>query len=71
MAVTMSPGRSPERAGLRPGDLVTAIGARRIVKPSDFSSAVQLHRPGDRIEMRVTRGGGERVVAVELDGRRP
>ena len=67
----VSAGGAAERAGLQPGDLVTAIGARRIAKLSDLISAVQLRRPGDRIDVRVMRGGGERVVAVELDGPRP
>jgi S1-C subfamily serine protease len=67
----VSPGSAAERAGVEPGDLVTAVGARRIVKPSDLTSAVQLHRPGDRIDVHLMRGDVARIVPVELDGPRP
>ncbi len=66
----ISPSGSAERAGLKPGDLVTAVGERRIVKSSDLKSAIELHRPGDRIEVRVTRSDGARVVPLKLDGPR-
>jgi len=68
---SITPGGAAMRAGLRPGDLITAIGARRIVKATDLTGAIQLHRPGDRIEVRVRRGDDRRVVSVELDGPRP
>lgn len=66
----ISPSGSAERAGLKPGDLVTAVGERRIVRSSDLKSAIELHRPGDRIEVRVTRSDGARVVQLKLDGPR-
>ncbi len=67
----VSPGGAAARAGLKPGDLVTAIGARDIFKASDLYSAVYQHRPADRLEVRLTRDEKSRVVTLELDERRP
>ncbi len=67
----VSPDGAAARAGLKPGDLVTAIGARRIGKASELYSAVHQYRPNDRLEVHVTRGDESQVVLVDLDERRP
>lgn len=69
MAASVSPRPCPAaRAELKPGDLVTAVGDRRVAKPSDLASAVQSNWPGDRIEVHVMLAGDALIVAMELDG---
>ena len=51
------PGGAAEQAGLRPGDIVTEIAGRRLAKVAEAVAAVQLHRPGDRLAVRLLRGG--------------
>ncbi len=43
-------------AGLMAEDILTGIGDRPVRKPSDVSSALQLHRPGQSIAIRFLRG---------------
>ena len=55
---------------LRPGDRITAVDGREIKEPSDLASAVLDHKPGERIELSVMRGGQQRTIDVQL-GTRP
>jgi len=55
---------------LRPGDRITAVDGRAIKEPSDLSSAVLEHKPGDRVKLTVVRDGRQRTIEVEL-GTRP
>jgi S1-C subfamily serine protease len=55
---------------LRAGDRITAVEGREIKEPSDLSSAVLEHKPGDRIELTVVRNGEQRTIDVQL-GTRP
>jgi putative serine protease PepD len=55
---------------LRPGDRITAVGDREIKDPADLSTAVLEHKPGDRVELKVVRGGQQRTIDVQL-GTRP
>ena len=51
------------------GDVIGEIAGRPIAKVSDVIAAVQLHRPGERLEV-VARREGETVrVTVELVNR--
>ncbi len=64
--VTVRPGSAAEAAGAKAGDVVTAVGGRPTRKASDVSSALQLYRPGDRVELTIARMGKSRQVILEL-----
>jgi S1-C subfamily serine protease len=56
-----------DQAGLRPGDIVTAIDSQRINTPEDFISALRQHGPGDTVTLKVHRPGeSEREVRLTL-----
>ena len=55
---------------LRPGDRITAVGDREIKEPSDLANVILEHKPGDRVELSVVRGGQQRTIEVQL-GTRP
>ena len=63
-------GGPAERAGLRVGDRIVAIGGREVTRPNDVSAIVTEREPGDRIQVRVRRGADERTLSVTL-GTRP
>ena len=44
-------------AGLEVGDVITAIGGRRVRRASDVPSAVHMARPGDSLDIAFVRGG--------------
>ena len=60
----VTPGGAAEQAGLAARDIVTAIGGRRIVKASDVTGAMYLHRPGEPVEVTVLRNGAARVFTL-------
>jgi S1-C subfamily serine protease len=61
----VSAGSAAARAGLEPGDVVTAIAGRAIRKPGDAQTALYLQRPGDRITIAIRRGGQEKTLTLE------
>ncbi len=52
-----TPGGPAERAGMKAGDVITALGGRRIRRPSDIPSAIQLYRVGDSVPVDYRRDG--------------
>jgi putative serine protease PepD len=53
-------------AGLRPGDLVTQVGDRRVVDADSLIVAVRDHAPGDAVEVTYLRDGRERTTTATL-----
>jgi putative serine protease PepD len=57
-------------AGLKTGDVVTAVDGREITTSNQLTAAIAGHSPGDKLKLSVTRGGSELTVTVTL-GTRP
>ncbi|SIQ49408.1 RIP metalloprotease RseP [Bosea sp. TND4EK4] len=56
-------GGAAEQAGLKPGDLVVAIDGHEIHSFADMQRVVSM-RPGERIELTVTRAGSDVTLSV-------
>ena len=61
-----SPGFRPARAGLKPGDVITALGGETVHRAGDVSTRVGLARPGDRLTLAVWRDKARRDIPVSL-----
>lgn len=59
------------RAGLKEQDVVTAVGDRTLNDSYSLFTALLRYKPGDTVEMKVTRGGKELTVTVALAERPP
>jgi putative serine protease PepD len=57
-------------AGLRSGDVVTSIDGRAVSGADALVSAVDGHKPGDQVTLKVRRGGSTTDIKVKL-GTRP
>jgi putative serine protease PepD len=57
-------------AGLQPGDRIVSVDGRAITQSSDVSSFITAHKPGEKVDVRIRRGDGERTLSVTL-GTRP
>ena len=66
----IAPNGPAASSDLRVGDRITAVGDREIAEPADLSAAVEDHKPGDRVQITVQRGGEQRTIDVRL-GTRP
>jgi putative serine protease PepD len=57
-------------AGIRPGDVITEVDGDQVRDPEDVATAIEDDKPGDKIDVKVQRGGSERTLEVTL-GQRP
>ncbi len=62
----VDPGSAAERAGLRPGDVITAVDGRPVESSSDLRARIGLIRVGARVTLTVYRDGRRRTVPVVI-----
>jgi S1-C subfamily serine protease len=55
------------RAGLKPGDVIVAVGGQAVDDPNAFNYRFITHPLGGKVELGVVRGGKERKVAIALE----
>jgi serine protease Do len=66
VVATVIPSSPADRAGIRPGDVMTAFGGDAIGSPRDLSRALDRFDGGDRVPVRLLRDGERQVVEVAL-----
>ena len=54
------------KAGLKAGDVVTAVDGTSIASGDDLTRAIDSRKPGDTITLKYRRGGSEHTVDVKL-----
>ncbi len=59
-------GSAAEAAGLRDGDVITAIGDRRLDGADSLVAAIRSEAPGDKVKISFVRGGETKTVTVTL-----
>ncbi|WP_246108581.1 S1C family serine protease [Streptomyces sedi] len=59
-------GGPAEEAGVRDGDVITAVDGDRIADADELIIRIRSHRPGDELALTVERDGRELSIAVEL-----
>ena len=55
------------RAGLRQGDVVTAVDGAPVVDAAALNYAFRTHRPGETLRIGLRRGGAEQAVSVRAE----
>ena len=66
----VTPGSPAASAGLRAGDVITAVDGRSVAGAGDLSGRIRGHKPGERVKVEYRRGTETRSTDVTL-GRRP
>jgi 2-alkenal reductase len=59
------------QAGIRPDDIILAIGGDRLDRDTSLSDALFAHRPGETVDVTIRRGNAEAQVEVTLGERPP
>jgi len=59
-------GSGADRAGLKQGDVITALNGQPVADPNSFRNAIASTPPGSEITLTVKRGGGEQQVRATL-----
>ncbi|MCF3965160.1 S1C family serine protease, partial [Streptomyces fuscigenes] len=54
------------RAGIRAGDVITAVDGEAVHSGEELIVKIRAHRPGDRLKLTVRRGGTARTLALTL-----
>jgi putative serine protease PepD len=67
---TVSAGGPAADAGLQAGAVIVAVDDQTVGSSDDLSSAIDAHKPGDQVRLRVRSGGKTETVTVKL-GERP
>jgi putative serine protease PepD len=62
----VAPGGPADKAGIRPGDVITAVGAQRVDDPVGLIAAVRSHGPGEAIPLKIVRDGKSMTITVTL-----
>jgi len=55
-----------EKAGLKVGDVITAVGGTKLDTDHALADLIQARKPGEKVDLAVTRGSQTLTVSVEL-----
>jgi putative serine protease PepD len=66
---SVSAGTPGEKAGLKAGDVITALDGKPITKADDLTAAITAHAPNDKVTLTVTRNGKAQTIDVTLGAR--
>ncbi|WP_031082565.1 MULTISPECIES: trypsin-like peptidase domain-containing protein [unclassified Streptomyces] len=62
----VTPGGPGAKAGIKPGDVITAVDGQRVHSGEELIVKTRAHRPGDRLELTLERDGKETKVSLVL-----
>ncbi|MGW1496621.1 trypsin-like peptidase domain-containing protein [Streptomyces sp. NPDC002402] len=63
---SVSPKGPSAKAGIKPGDVITKVDGQRVHSGEELIVKIRSHRPGDRLELTLVRGGRERTLTLTL-----
>jgi len=64
--VAVTTGGGAERAGLRPGDVITSVGSAQTPDTTALTQALAAAKPGDKVTVTISRAGQDQDVQVTL-----
>ncbi|MFD6529964.1 trypsin-like peptidase domain-containing protein [Streptomyces sp. NPDC060184] len=65
-SAAVTEGGPGDLAGIRPGDVITAVDGVRVHNGEELIVKIRAHRPGDRLGLKLTRGGKELSMTLTL-----
>jgi S1-C subfamily serine protease len=65
----VEPGGAADRAGIREGDIIVAVGDDRITAQTTFTEVLFAHSPGETVRVTVIRNGREQALQATLEER--
>jgi serine protease Do len=66
MWLDVSENGAAKEAGIKPGDVILAVGNRKVNATSELQEAVSQYRPGDDVKITVKRNNSEKLFTVTL-----
>ncbi|MCT4355441.1 trypsin-like peptidase domain-containing protein [Streptomyces sp. Je 1-79] len=65
-SASVTPGGPAAKAGIRAGDVITKVDGQRVHSGEELIVKIRAHRPGDRLELTLLRGGKEQTRTLTL-----
>ncbi|WP_405857301.1 trypsin-like peptidase domain-containing protein [Streptomyces sp. NBC_00090] len=65
-SASVTAGGPAAKAGLRPGDVITKVDGQRVHNGEELIVKIRAHRPGDKLQLTLTRGGKELTKTLTL-----
>ncbi|MFF5273272.1 S1C family serine protease [Streptomyces sp. NPDC000133] len=62
----VTPGGPGAKAGIKPGDIITQVDGQRVHSGEELIVKIRAHRPGDRLDLGLTRGGKDLSMTLTL-----
>jgi putative serine protease PepD len=62
-------GSGADNAGLKAGDVITAVDGKPVTTPAQLRAVIAAHQPGDKITVTIRRDGSTKSVDVTLGSR--
>jgi putative serine protease PepD len=59
-------GTPAANAGLKAGDVITAVDGTPVASADDLTAKVSAHQPGDKVTLTITRNGSSQKLDVTL-----
>jgi putative serine protease PepD len=69
LVASVKQGTPAAKAGLKTGDVITAIDSAQTSTPDQLASAIATHKPGDSVTITYKRGGSSHTVTLTLANR--
>ena len=69
LVAQVRPGEPAAQAGIKQGDIITAIGGQKVKNTGDLLSELRRYQPGDSVDLTVTRNNNEITRGVTLGQR--
>ncbi|MFC5802471.1 S1C family serine protease [Streptomyces formicae] len=63
---SVTAGGAAAKAGIRAGDVITKVDGQRVHSGEELIVKIRAHRPGDRLELTILRGGKEQTKTLTL-----
>ncbi|THA29108.1 PDZ domain-containing protein [Streptomyces sp. A1277] len=62
----VTPGGPADKAGIKPEDVITEVDGKRVHSGEELIVKIRSHRPGDRLDLTLTRGGKDLSITLTL-----
>jgi S1-C subfamily serine protease len=69
LVYAVAPDGPAAKAGIRPGDVMTAVGAQKIASIEELFAALRQHDPGERVAITYVRDGETRSAQAQITDR--
>lgn len=66
---TVASGSPADQAGLKAGDVVTAVDGQPVMSTAQLAQGIRTHQPGDQVAITYTRSGASAQATVKLGTR--